>query len=242
MLGVAIVSMTIFGARLTRRPRDEILAVEEFDVDADPNDPWAAWKPRPFQDMDRQRPRLWPLGAALTGLILVGAGVAGARETLWSETAAEPTDPTPRPYLVEVEVAAAATAKPATPTPLNMVTPPPTQAPVASTAATAAPKPSTAATPAPSAATGAGPTLTATGSCTGGTISMNYSATGAGAELKWLTVYLDGAMAKGGPVSGSSTSGTFTKQGAGTGDHDLEVAVEDQAGKTARKQLQVRCA
>jgi hypothetical protein len=232
--GVAVVSMTLFGARITRRPTQDRI-VDEIDT-ADPSDPWAAWKPREFDEMDRPRPRIWPVLTAFTGLALVGAGFAGARQTLW---AAEPTSPTagnlPKPYTVQVDIPATPTMKPtpkptATPVP---ATPAPTAAPAA---ATTAPKPATSAAPA-----GTGPTLAGSASCTGGTLSVTYAATAHGADLSWIAVYVDGVAKKGGPISGQSNSSSYS-QPATPGDHDLEVTVEDKSGKSARKVFHSRCA
>src|SRR5687767_4338127 len=122
-VGVAVVSATLFAARFTRRKSaDEI--VEHLEIATDPNDPWAAWKPRSFDEVDRPRPRVWPVLAAITGLVMVGAGFAGARQTLWAQTA-EPAaaGAAPQPYTVEVDIPATPTPKP-TPTP-----PPPTPKP-----------------------------------------------------------------------------------------------------------------
>lgn len=237
-VGVAVVSMTLFGARITRRPPPADRIVDDIE-DADPSDPWAAWKPRPFEEMDRPRPRLWPVGAALTGLVMVGAGFAGARQTLWTTAAADtPAITTPRPYVVQVDIPPTPTLKP---------TPVPTAKPVVATPKpqVAAPTPAVAATsataaPLAAAATGSGPTLTGSATCSGGTLRLSYTASSEGSELSWLAVYADGEVAKGGPISGRSHSNSW--QGPGTpGDHALEVSVEDAAGRTSRKQFQVTC-
>jgi hypothetical protein len=233
-LGVAIISMTLFGARITRRPAVHDRIVE--DIETDPDDPWAAWKPREFHELDRQRPRVWPLGAALTGLVLVGAGFAGARQTLWASSvdAAAPAIATPRPYVVQVDAPPIPTPKPTpapTPTPV-----PRTPAPVIAAAAPTA-HPATA----PSASTGAGPTLSGSASCTGGNIAFSYSATSSGSPLSWIAVYVDGKTVKGGPISGTSYSSSYRGPGS-HGDHALELSVQDKAGRTSRKQLQAHCA
>jgi hypothetical protein len=227
-IGVAIVSMTIFGARLTRRSHPDTVVdhLDHLDESPDPSDPWAAWKPRPFEELDRPRPRMWPVLAGLTGLVLVGAGFAGARQTLGSAPLPTPGDPTPVPGLVEVK--AAPTPTPATPTPI-----PAAPRPVVA----AAPKP--AATAAPAAAP-SGPTISATPSCTGGNLKISYTVTAHGSNLSWVAVYADGKVAKGGPVSGTSHIGMYSIP-ATSGDHTFEVSVEDKAGKTARRQFQVHC-
>ncbi len=231
-VGVAVTSMTLFGARLTRRPSREDLIVEDLES-SDPDDPWAAWKPRPFEELDRRRPRLWPVGAAITGLLMVGAGFAGARQTLWAATSASPTtEATPRPYVVQVDIPETPTPKP---TPKPTATPVPAT-PLPTAAATVAPASSAAATAVP---TGSGPTLAGSSSCSGGSVTLSYSA--GGTELSWLAVYADGKVVRGGPISGNANSGTYT-QAATPGDHNLEVAVEDKAGRTTRKQFQTRCA
>lgn len=231
-VGVAIVSMTLFGARLTRRPAEDRI-VEDLDT-PDPNDPWAAWRPRPFEELDRPRQRIWPVLAALTGLVMVGAGFAGARQTLWATPAADAEAiATPRPYTVEVDIPATPSPKP-TPKPTPPPTPPPTPAP--QVAATPAP------TPRPSGAvpTGAGPSVSSSASCQGG-IRLSYTASAAGgSKLKWLAVYLDGKVAKGGPIGGATHSGSYQAPPS-PGDHDLEVSVEDTEGRTTRRQHQVHC-
>jgi hypothetical protein len=236
-VGVAVVSMTLFGARLTRRPGQDRI-VEEIDA-ADPSDPWAAWKPREFDEIDRPRPRIWPVLCAFTGLVLVGAGFAGARQTLWAtEAAASSAGDLPKPYTVQVDIPATPTMKPtpkptATPVP---ATPRPTIAPAP--AATAAPSASAAATAAP---TGTGPTLAGSSNCAGGKLTVSYTATAHGSPLSWIAVWVDGKSVKGGPVSGESNSGSYS--GAATpGDHDLEVTVEDKAGRSARKAFVAHCA
>jgi hypothetical protein len=230
-VGVAIVSMTLFGARITRRPPPADRIVDDLD-EADPNDPWAAWKPRPFEELDRPRPRLWPVGAALTGLVLVGAGFAGARQTIWATTAdAAPEITTPMPYIVQVDIP---------PTPSPKPTPKPTPTPVPSTPEpqVATPAPVVVTTAAPAA--GSAPSLSGSASCSGGKLHLSYTATAHGSELSWLAVYADGKVVKGGPVSGSTISGSW--QGPGSpGDHPLEVSVQDKAERTSRKQFQVRC-
>jgi hypothetical protein len=224
-VGVAVVSMTLFGARITRRPSPEDRIVADLEV-TDPDDPWAAWKPRPIDVIDEvRRPRLWPVGAALTGLLMVGAGFAGARQTLWTSAAADASDhelTTPEPYIVQVEI-------PPTPTPKPTPKPTPVRTAAPSTNASAA------------AASGTAPTLSGSASCSGGALSLSFTATAQGSRLSWYAVYVDGSVKKGGPLNGASYTGSY--QGPGTpGDHALEVAVEDDAKRTSRKQFQVRCA
>jgi hypothetical protein len=234
-VGVAVVSMTLFGARITRRPPPADRIVDDIDT-SDPSDPWAAWKPRPFEELDRPRPRLWPVGAALTGLVMVGAGFAGARQTLWATAAADTPDAitTPRPYIVQVEI-------PPTPTPKPTPVPTATPAPATPKPQVATPAPATTdTTNAPAAATGSAPTLTGSATCSGGILRLSYTASAHGSPLSWLAVYVDGKVVKGGPISGNSHSSSW--QGSGSaGDHALEVSVQDKAEHTTRKQFQVRC-
>lgn len=235
-IGVAVVSMTLFGARITRRPAPMDRIVD--DIESDPSDPWAAWKPRPFEEMDRPRPRLWPVGAALTGLVLVGAGFAGARQTLWTTATAEaPQITTPRPYIVQVDIPPTPTLKPTpkpTPTPVPATPEPQVAAPASTTPVPAA------TTSSKVAAGGSAPTLTGSASCSGGLIRLSYTASAHGSELSWLAVYVDGKVVKGGPISGASNSSSW--QGSGSaGAHALEVSVQDKAERTARKQFQVTC-
>jgi hypothetical protein len=238
--GVAVVSMTLFGARITRRtpPMDRI--VDDIET-IDASDPWAAWKPRPFEELDRPRPRLWPVGAALTGLVMVGAGFAGARQTLWATASADTADSitTPRPYIVQVDIPPTPSPKP---TPVRTATPAPATPKPQVTAATSAPTAAAtaAATTAPSAAGGSAPTVTGSATCSGGMLRLSYTASAHGAELSWLAVYADGKVVRGGPISGRSHSSSWQGSG-GTGDHALEISVQDKAERTTRKQFQVRC-
>ena len=241
-VGVAIVSMTLFGARLTRRPiKDSI--VDTLETESDPNDPWAAWKPRPFEELDRPRPRVWPVMAAFTGLVLMGAGFAGARQTLWAAPAADASTTqasvvTPRPYTVQVDIPPTPTPKPTlapTPTPVP-ATPKPvvSAAPPASTPAASQP----AATAAP---TGAGPTITGSAVVQRRQPAPELQRDGGRSPLSWIAVYVDGKNVKGGPISGNAHSSSY--QGPGSaGNHDLEVSVQDKAGRTSRKQFGATCA
>jgi len=236
-VGVAVVSMTLFGARITRRPTEDRI-VEEIDPlgPDDASDPWAAWKPRPFEELDRPRPRIWPVLSAFTGLALVGAGFAGARQTMGTAEDTSNLQAMPKPYTVQVDIPATPTLKPtAKPTPVPTVRPA-TAAPTAAPAATVAPKPASTAAP-----TGSGPTVSGSSNCTGGKLSLTYSTKAGGAELSWVAVWVDGKAVKGGPISGQSYGGSYS-QPATPGDHDLEVSVEDKAGRTSRKQFQSHCA
>src|SRR5438046_2829541 len=100
-LGVAVASMAIFAARLTRRHAAEAAPAEEFVPSADPEDPWAAYRPRPFDDVERRRPRMWPAVAGVFGLVLVAGGVVGARQS--TQLATLDAAPTTRPYIVDVK-------------------------------------------------------------------------------------------------------------------------------------------
>jgi len=239
--GVAVVTMTIFAARLTRK-HNLVPAETEFTPSVDPNDPWAAWKPRSsFDELDRPRPRLWPLLGALTGLVLVGAGLAGVRQTMWGRAAGPTTamgaiaQVTSRPDVVQVTVTDAPTPPP-TPEPTVAPTAAPTPVPIA--VHTASPSIVAAATAAPS---GSGPTIAGSPSCGGGRLAISYTATANGSNLSWVAVYADGKVGKGGPISGASYSGSYSEP-ATHGDHALEISVQDKAGRTSRKQYQVHCA
>lgn len=229
--GVAIVSMAIFAARLTRRPNDTI--VDDLSTPADPDDPWAAWRPRPFEELDRPpRPRMWPVLASLTGLVLVGGGLAGARQnTTLERPEALASDGTPEPYLIEVDV---------TPSPTPVPTPKPTPAPTRRPVATAAPA-TAAPAAAPAAASTVGPTLSGSASCAEGKARVSFVATARGADLSYVGVYLDGKVVGGGPLSTKKYEATVERSTT-PGAHDLEVSVQDTAGKSARKQWRVTCA
>lgn len=238
--GVAIVSMTLFGAWFTRN-RSAEPADEPFEPSSDPSDPWAAYRPRPFEEVERPRPRLWPVVAALTGLVLVGGGIAGARQNMSLQ--AVQSAPTPRPYVIEYEPSSVplnlaptegaperTETKPATPKPeVSRAVPDPTVKPVAATA-----KPVTSTSDA-----GAGPTISGSASCSGGTFKVTYSVSGT--NLSWVGVYVDKKSVKGGPISGESHSSSYS-QPATPGDHEAEVTAEDRNGGKSRKFFQAHCA
>lgn len=221
--GVAIVSMAIFAARLTRKPVDDphddlVLPPSEID----PEDPWAAWEPRPFEDHERPpRPRFWPVLAALTGLVLVGGGLAGSRYSP-SQPQAAAADMAPEPYLIEVKVS---------PTP----TPPPTPTP----AATA--KPAAKTQVAAPAAPPTGPLVTGSATCKGLQASVSFKVEGRGATLSYVGVYLDKKVVGGGPIASQTYQGTVQRTTT-AGPHELEVSAQDTAGKTSRRQWRVTCA
>ncbi len=238
--GVAVVSMTVFAAKLTKKTDPRTTDSVEFAPVVDPADPWAAWQPRSsFDDLDKPRPRLWPLLGALTGIVLLGAGLAGARQTIWATSAAPKTglgpisQVTTQPDIVQVTVTDAPTPPP---TPVPTIAP--TEAPVP--AATKAPLVAEKTTSPVNSTTGTGPSISASPSCTG-TLAISYTATAGGSPLSWIALYVDGSVAKGGPISGMSYSSSFSKP-ATHGDHAMEVSVQDRSGRTARKQFQVHCA
>jgi hypothetical protein len=224
--GVAIVSMAIFGARLTRTAKDE---PDEIVPAADTDDPWAAWRPRPFDELDNaQRPRVWPVLASLTGLILVGGGLAGARQSFEKPEALAAADSTPEPFTIEVEVTP-------TPTPAPTATPTPAAKPAATAKSQAASqKPSTAAAAAP------GPKISGSSSCTNLAAKVVYTVTPLNNDLSWVSVYMDGKLVKGGATGQSGHSGSY-EHTTTAGAHTFEVAANDKAGHTSRKQFSAHC-
>jgi hypothetical protein len=223
--GVAVVSMAIFGARLTRRPEE--IQPDDLAPPVDPDDPWAAWRPRPFEDHDRPpRPRLWPVLASLTGLVLVGGGLAGARQS-FNQPEALASDTTPQPFILQVK------ATP-TPTPFSTPSPKPTAPPPKPTAKTQVAAASSASTPS------VGPVLTGSASCSALKARVSYDITARGANLSWVGVYLDGKVIGGGPISSTHYGGS-SERTTTAGTHALEVSTQDKAGKSARKQWQVHC-
>jgi hypothetical protein len=222
--GVAIVSMAIFGARLTRKAEPDIH--DDLIVSPDPDDPWAAWRPRPMEELDSPpRPRLWPVLASLTGLVLVGGGLAGARQSLEKpETLA--SDQALEPYQLEVKV---------TPSPTPIPTPVPTPKKVAATA-----KPQAAAANPVSAATG-GPSVSGSASCKDLKAKVSFLVTTSGTPLKWVGVYLDKKVVGGGSHTSTRYEGGIERTTT-AGDHEFEVSAEDKAGHSARKQWRVHCA
>lgn len=234
--GVAIVSMAVFAARLTRREHEEDLPFEvdgssDPAPDLDPDDPWSAWRPRPFEELDRPpRPRLWPVMASLTGLVLVGGGLAGARQTFSQPEVRAAAESGGEPFLIEVRVTP-------TPSPTPAATPSPAPA-TPRPQATAAPR---AAAPAPAAAAPGGPSITGSASCAEGKAKVNFVVTSQGAQISWVGIYLDGEVTGGGPVSSTRYEAGIERT-ASPGPHDIEVSAQDDAGKTARRQWRVNCA
>lgn len=228
--GVAIVSMAIFGARLTRKQDDD--QHDQVVPAGDPNDPWAAWQPRPFEELDRPpRPRLWPVLTSLTGLVLVGGGLAGARQNVQEPTMA--AESASEPYLIEVEV---------TPTPTPVVTPSPTPAPATprptARPQVAAPNPSAPAAP----AAAGGPEISGSASCSELKARVNFVVTARpGTKITYVGVYLDGKVTGGGPVSSNRYEGGVQRQTT-AGPHDFEVSAQDSGGKTSRRQWRTTCA
>ncbi|HYZ93492.1 MAG TPA: hypothetical protein VFA34_14050 [Actinomycetota bacterium] len=222
--GVAIVSMAIFGARLTRKPEPD--PHDDLVASPDPDDPWAAWRPRPIEELDSPpRPRLWPVLASLTGLVLVGGGLAGARQTFEKpETLAADTEV--EPYQLEVTV---------TPSPTPVPTPASTPRKVVATA-----KPQAAA-PKPAAAAPGGPSVSGSASCTDRKAKVSFVITTSGTQLKWVGVYLDKKVVGGGSQTSTRYEGGVERSTT-PGAHEFEVSAEDKAGKTTRKQWQVNCA
>ena len=226
--GVAVATMTFFAARLTRRHERDSLPVEDFVPSTDPEDPWAAYRPRPFDEVERRRPRMWPVVAGVFGLVLVAGGVVGARQS--TELTSVDAAPTAKPYIVDVR-------PPATPSPAPVVTAAPKVVPKPQPVrAAAAPAPKRVVTPA--AASGAAPKISGFMSCTGGTLRISVQLSGT--KLDWFGLYLDGKVVKGGPISGSSYSTSYSKPAA-KGDHTGEATVEDKAGRTSRKIFTARC-
>jgi len=227
-LGVAVASMAIFAARLTRR-RAAATTPPEFTPSADPEDPWAAYRPRPFEDVDRRRPRMWPAVAGVFGLVLVAGGVVGARQSTQLTTL--DAAPTTKPYIVDVKPPGTPTPSPtpvATPAPKIVSTPQPVRV-------FSAPK----ATATPAVTSAGGPTITGVMSCSGGTLRVSIQISGS--QLRWFGLYVDGKVAKGGPVSGSSFSTSYSTA-ATKGDHTAEATADDKAGHHSRKIFTAHCA
>ena len=76
-------------------------------------------------------------------------------------------------------------------------------------------------------------------SCDAGTVQVNYTFHGH-EGLRWFTVYLDGETVRGGPVSGTEHSGSWAGDAA-SGEHDIEVVVEDTADGRAVSRKLVIC-
>lgn len=237
-LGVALVALTFVIARGTSAlEQDEVVQPQTID----PDDPWSAFAPRPMEELDRRRTRMWPALSAVTGLVLIGAGLLASRAAAErpEEVAAAATDElTPAPYLIEVRLRTPAPTPDATPEP----TAEPTAAPAAvPTTAPAAPAPSTAPSPAANSVAMGGPAVAGQAGCSSGTLSLSYTITAtSGRQLKYFTAYLDGGAIAGGPISGSSHNGGYEKP-AGSGDHEFEVVAEDASGGRTVKRFQAHC-
>lgn len=224
-VGVAITSMTIFAARLTRRP--DHVSPDDFVPQTDPDDPWAAYAPRPMDELDRPRPRVWPVAAALVGLLLIGGGIAGARQEAISSTdrAGTIVDEI-QPSELDIDVAPAASQEPDEEAETVEAAPDPTPAPQV----TAAPV-----------ASGTGPpSIDATASCASGTVKLEFSITAGAANLSWFTLHLDGDSVRGGPIGGTSFSSSYS-QAAGAGDHVFELVADDKDDGQSREFFRVSC-
>jgi hypothetical protein len=224
-LGVAVVSMTMFGARLTRRRKAEAAHDEEFIPSADPDDPWSAYKPRPFVEVERRRPRIWPALVGVFGIVLVAGGVVGARQSAQLDTL--DAAPTAHPAMVTVTPQVTPTPPPPSPTPEPQV--------VATPASAAQPT----AKPASVKAPGDGPKITGSATCSGGTFQISVTINGT--KLAWFGLYVDGKVVKGGPMSGSSFSTSYSKAGL-HGDHEAEATAQDAAGHNSRRVFTAHCA
>lgn len=195
-----------------------------------PADLWDEEPRREIFEPDRRRGLGW-LAGILAGAGLLGFLVAGAflpSRDVEELTAGEGplAEAAPRPHLVEVPITPAT----ATPDP----TPAPTAAPT-SAPAPAAPAPEPTVAPNPE-----GLVVSAESTCEGGTLRVTFEVSSPRA-LRWFTVYVDGESVKGGPISGTSHSGSYEQSGVAAGPHEVEVVAEDEAGRTADRH-QATCA
>jgi hypothetical protein len=220
--------MTMFGARLTRRRRVAAPPDEEFMPSADPDDPWSAYKPRPFVEGERRRPRVWPALVGVFGIVLVAGGVVGARQSAQLDTL--DAAPTAHPAMVTVTPQVTPTPPPPSPTPAPQVieTPKP-----------AAPAAQPSAKPVTAKPAGDGPKITGSASCSAGTLRVSVQINGT--KLTWFGLYVDGKVVKGGPMSGSSFSTNYSKAVA-HGDHEAEATAQDAAGHNTRRVFTAHCA
>jgi hypothetical protein len=60
--------------------------------------------------------------------------------------------------------------------------------------------------------------------------------------LSYVGIYLDGKVVGGGPINASSKYEATIERSTTPGAHDLEVSVQDNAGKSTRKQWRITCA
>jgi hypothetical protein len=68
-------------------------------------------------------------------------------------------------------------------------------------------------------------------------VTINVS----GTHLAWFGLWVDGKSVKGGPISGSSYSTTYSKQ-VGHGDHTAEATADDAAHHHGDKFFAAHCA
>jgi hypothetical protein len=61
-----------------------------------------------------------------------------------------------------------------------------------------------------------------------------------GTKLAWFGLYVDGKVAKGGPISGGSYSTSYSKQ-VGKGDHTAEATADDAGHHRGDKIFTAHC-
>lgn len=245
--GTGVVLATVLLARRTRyRPAEP----------ASPSDdPWAAYAPRSTEEIERDRPRLWPVAGALAGVVLVLGGLLAARTTPATTVR---LDATPTPLAIEIGAAASPSpAETASPTPEAS----PTASPTPSAAATATPRarttarPSSAPQPTPTprptptptpTPVKPGPTVGASTSCftSGGspTASINYSATArSGTRLTSLRLSLDGRQVASPGVSGRTQYSDSYSTSTSPGSHTFTLTASASDGGSTTRSFPVSC-
>lgn len=245
-LGVAIVVATFFAARLTR-PR--------ADTGPDPDSPW---RPRPLEDTEPRRMRLWPVATTLVGILLLSGGLLGVDPGADPDVApVAVADPTPRPYLLEVQIATAPSPEP-TPEP----TPEPSATPATpsrggssgssgssggsgsgggsgGTAPSRPPTPAPTPTPTPK----PGPAISASTSCFSNALQIGYTASArSGTTLAGLRVDHNGSTVQQPSVSGRSQYSGNYQTSAPSGDHTFTVTASGSDGGVTVRTYSVRCA
>lgn len=225
--GTAVFGGTFLAARLTSHSGPM------------PDDLWAA----PTDELERGRPRVWPVVSGLGGLVLVAGGLVGVQTTP-AERLTDPDHATARPTLIEVRVAGLE----ATPDPSPEPTPdaaPSTPAPVSSAAQTpapvaapqpAAPAPTPAPTPKP------GPEMSTSANCTDGNLWIGYSVSAREqTTLETLVITGAGETHSVDGVSGASRHSGTWQRSVEPGDHTVTITATASDGGRTQRTHQLTC-
>lgn len=256
LVGAAVVVATVFVARRTRH--EHVPA-----PDLEPDDPWAAFRPRSDEEIEREaRMRLWPIASFLSGIVLVLSGIliaqspgrspAGEVGPFVIELPTESPDPqvvaagaptpTPTPTppaAVAASATPAVTKPPPTASPRRTAAPTPRASRTPGPAATAKPTAKPTPTPSPTPPPPPGPTVGASTSCfrnqSGDTASISYNVTVRAGRLTSVRLQLDGRTVQSPSVSGRTSYSSSYTASVSPGTHRFVVlATQSDGGSTSR--------